>query len=208
VDDPLRAQAAAYYRTKLEEHGPGPRGMDWKDADSQGLRFDVIARRIEWSGTPSVLDVGCGDGELLAHLRRLGRAVEYHGVDIVPEMVERCDARFGRGTAEVATVEEVVASGRRFDWVVASGTFNVKSDVDEATWRAHVHGSIRAMFAACRRGVVFNIMSAFVERRYDRLYYATPDELAGLAVAHLSRRFVIDHSYPLFELTMAVLRDG
>ena len=207
MDDAIRQAAASYYREKLRAHGPGAPGMDWKDAASQRLRFEVIASKIDWTKKPSVLDVGCGSGELLAFLRERGlEPSRYLGIDIVPEMVAACAARFGGTSARVATPSEIEKTGERFDWAIASGTFNVKQSTPETAWRAHFHDALGAMYGASRLGIVFNAMTAHLDWRHDHLYYATLDELAALAVSRLSRRFVIDHSYPLFELTMAVYR--
>ena len=49
-------------------------------------------------------------------------------------------------------------------------------------------------------------MSSFVDYRYDRLYYPALDELSGYAVKNFSRKFIIDHSYPLFENTIAIYK--
>lgn len=70
----------------------------------------------------AVLDVGCGAGLAAEPLSRLGAAVT--GIDPSPEMVEaarRHAAETGaEGVAyEAVTLEEVAASGRRFDLVLA-----------------------------------------------------------------------------------------
>ena len=199
-------ETIAYYRGKLAEHGPGAKGMDWKDDASQRLRFEVIARYIDFMITPSILDVGCGSGAFLAFCRERGHEVRYLGLDVCPEMVAACRARFGAGAAVEGQVGDLAHRAGEFDYVIASGTFNARLTASEADWRTHFHDSVAAMFRLCRVATVVNIMTCFVDYRYDRLYYATPEEMARLAVERLSRRFIIDHSYPLYEMTMAVYR--
>ncbi|WP_338447161.1 methionine biosynthesis protein MetW [Pelagerythrobacter marensis] len=60
--------------------------------DAATLRPDlaVIARQVP-SGV-RVLDVGCGDGALMAALQQ-SRNVDARGIEIDPELVERCVAR-------------------------------------------------------------------------------------------------------------------
>src|ERR1043166_2729834 len=62
TEDTLRAQARAYYETKLRVHGATPAGMDWNSQASQELRFAQLARL--WDETPDagVVDYGCGYG--------------------------------------------------------------------------------------------------------------------------------------------------
>jgi len=202
----LPDETIAYYRGKLAEHGPTAQGMDWKDEASQRLRFEVLARYVDFSTAPSLLDVGCGAGAFLAFCQERGYAVRYLGVDVCPEMVAACRDRFGPEVAREAQVSDLAARGETFDYVVASGTFNAKLSADESDWREYFHESIVAMFGLCRVATIVNMMTCFVDWRYDRLYYATPEEVAQLAVTRLSRHFVIDHSYPLYEMTAAIFR--
>jgi SAM-dependent methyltransferase len=163
----------AYYRDKLAEHGPGARGMDWKDETSQRLRFEVISRYIDFTRNPSILDVGCGAGAFLDFCRELGRKVNYLGIDVCPEMVAACRNRHGDASARPE----------------------------------YFHENIGAMFRVCRIATIVNMMTCFVDYRYDRLYYATPDEVGKLAIDDLkTRRFLIDHNYPLYEMTAVFYR--
>lgn len=196
----------AYYQSKLAEHGAGARGMDWKDEATQRLRFEVIARSIDFSGTPSILDVGCGAGAFFDFCRERGHGIRYLGVDVVPEMVAACRQKHGEESAMLGTTADLLARAERYDYVIASGTFNAKLDAPEHEWREYFHANIRAMFDLCRVAAIVNMMTCFVDYRYDRLYYATPDEIGTLAVQHMSRRFVIDHNYPLYEMTATIFR--
>ena len=198
-------EVRAYYRQKLEEFGGSARGMDWKNEDSQRLRFQVIAKYMDFDRNPSVLDVGCGNGEFLEFCRQAKLPCRYTGLDIVPEMVALTNRRFGAGTAIEGELSGVEG---RYDYVIASGTFNAKLSAQDRIWRAYLHGSIEKMFALCNEAIVFNCMTSHVDYRYDRLYYASPDEISALAVGCLSRRFLIDHSYPLYEMTVAVYKAG
>lgn len=58
------------------------------------LRFDlaVIAEQFRGAAGRTVLDVGCGDGALMAALRDQS-GIDARGIEIDPEMVEKCVAR-------------------------------------------------------------------------------------------------------------------
>ena len=108
---PLDA-VARYYGERYRSFGDSARGMDWKDEVSQRLRFTVLARYLDLSGSPTVLDVGCGNGELLAFLREQGFTGGYHGIDISAEMVEACRRRFCDNSASVAAAGDLARSSR------------------------------------------------------------------------------------------------
>lgn len=199
-------QTVEYYRSKLAEHGPGAKGMDWKDESAQRLRFDMITRHIDFSTAPSVLDVGCGSGEFLAVCKERGRDIRYLGIDIVPEMVEACRERFGEDTAVVASVQEFALGAQRFDYVIAAGTFNLKLDRSPDEWREYLHTNIEAMFSLCNVATIVNLLSHFVDYTYDRIYYATPQEIAELAIRRLSQPYVIDQRCTPWDMTAVIYR--
>lgn len=198
------SKTVEYYRGKLAQHGNSPEGMDWKDRASQYLRFEVIARYIDFTRHPSVLDVGCGSGEFFQFCIDRGKDIDYQGMDVCPEMVDACRQRFGSHIAVEGQALDLRSMPKTYDYVIASGTFNAKLETSEDDWRVYFHDSLRSMYDRCRVALIVNMMTCFVDYRYDRLYYARPDEVAHLAVSQMSRDFVLDHSYPLFEMTLAV----
>lgn len=206
-DDPaLLRQTADYYARRLRERGTGARGMDWRDEASQYLRFERLVLHLNLAAGASLLDVGCGSGELFEFCRRQGLEVDYLGIDVSAEMVEACNRRFGPGAASRASLAELVREGRSFDYVVASGTFNVRQETPEDEWRRFLERSVVEMYFLARRALAFNAMSTRVDYRYDHLYYARADEMAALADLCGTRDFVVDHAYPLFEMTTTLLR--
>jgi SAM-dependent methyltransferase len=200
----LLDEVASYYAARYRAFGDCARGMDWKDESSQRLRFEVLTRHLDLRGEPSLIDVGCGNGELLAFLQERGIAVRYLGIDVCPDMVAACQRRFGADSAALASTSDLAARGWAADHVVASG--NVKQAITDSVWHDYMQLAVREMYEACRLATAFNVMSARVDRRYDHLYYLDAARAPELADLCRTRRFLLDHSYPLFELTVALLR--
>jgi cyclopropane fatty-acyl-phospholipid synthase-like methyltransferase len=205
-----RSQIAEYYGRVFAAHGDTPRGMDWNSEEAQMLRFDKLLQHLPVEGA-SMLDVGCGTGELygLIRERRLGLAA-YHGIDFVEPMVETARRKFpdeGKATFSVGGLESL--GDRRFDLVVASGIFNVKQEVSAASWEAHVRDTLRAMYERADRAVAFNVLTGFSDpdRRAAHLYYADPGSLMAFCRAELSRFMLVDHGYKFFEFTAVVYRN-
>jgi hypothetical protein len=63
------------------------------------------------------------------------------------------------------------------------------------------------MFSLARHGIAFNMMSSHVNFMAPNLYYKNPLEITAFCATELSRRFRVDHAYPLYEFTMYVYRD-
>lgn len=72
----------------------------------------------------SVLEVGCGDGELLAHLKNK----DITGIDLSSTQIELAKARVSRGKFEVQSGEHLHLD-RKFDYIILSETINQASDV-------------------------------------------------------------------------------
>ena len=74
---------------------------DYLASLEQAPRYAVLAA---WSHrlcrSPSVLDVGCGEGLLLEALRR-GGDLRYYGIDFAPAAVERARLRIVHGDREI-----------------------------------------------------------------------------------------------------------
>lgn len=74
-------------------HGATPRGIGRARTVDGATSYDVLLRSVSIAGA-RVLDVACGDGELLAGAARLGPAALF-GIDIAAGEVDRARARLG-----------------------------------------------------------------------------------------------------------------
>jgi malonyl-CoA O-methyltransferase len=104
------------------------------DYDSHaGLQRRVaarLARLLPETSGPSVLEVGCGTGFLTGHLLAAYPGGRFLITDLAPEMVERCEARYGaaRG-ARFAVLDGEMPVGRaRFDLIASSMTLQWFAD--------------------------------------------------------------------------------
>jgi len=91
----------------------------------------------------SVLEIGCGSGELLAHLH----AARKTGIDLSPRQVEAARARVPGAEFHVQAGELLALSGR-FDYIIVSDTLNLAADVQQLFERLHgvSHENTRLVF--------------------------------------------------------------
>jgi SAM-dependent methyltransferase len=116
-----------HYQPRISPHLANFEVLDWAGPEAQQARFDVLTRQVDLSGEVSLLDVGCGLGDLLAHLRKASLEVDYTGVDIVPEMLGL--ARQGHPGARFVQADifgdSSALAGEKFDVVYCSGALNL-----------------------------------------------------------------------------------
>jgi SAM-dependent methyltransferase len=160
-----RARIVQFHRRRIAQFGGGTLGaLGWKAPVSQLGRFDVIARVGDMTGS-SVLDLGCGYGDLKAYLDERFADVTYIGVDHVPEFVEEAQRRY-KGCPDTSFFRADFGGLQlpAVDYVVASGAFAYRrSDPDFFT------GMIQKMYEAATTAVAFNMLDAAVFRPYDLL---------------------------------------
>lgn len=194
---------ARYYTDKLRQHGTTPAGVDWRDARSQEMRFDQIARVIASPGS-SVIDFGCGFGAMLPYLRSRGFIGGYLGIDVSSDMIEAArNLHHGDGGARFLTGGQPDTPA---DHAVASGIFNVRLGHGETEWAEYVEATIEAMDRVARMGFAFNCLTSYsdAEKMRPDLYYPDPCRLFDLCKRRYSRHVALLHDYGLWEFTIVV----
>jgi SAM-dependent methyltransferase len=175
LDPQSRRQLVATYERSLRRHGPTVQALRWADEDSQRDRFRLIAEVGPWDGA-SVADVGCGLGDLFGYLQEQGHRVRYHGLDLSRRMVAAARRKYSHPDATFE-VRDILADGLggTFDYVVASGTFNLKLAGHDRFLRQ----MLAEMYEGCLRAVAFNIFHPYSNPRWTALvdgarYYSVP----------------------------------
>ena len=200
----VRHAVACYFEACLAEHGPVPRGVDWNSARAQEVRFEQLLRILDDDEPVSITDYGCGYGALWGYLKRLNRPVVYQGYDLSPRMID--EARrlngIGRDRAFTHRPEKLVQT----DFVVASGVFNVRGEIDRARWERHVLAELAELDRLCLRGFAFNALTRYAdeERMEERLYYADPGQYLDYCVRRFSRHVAVLQDYGLYDFTVLV----
>lgn len=189
------------YGERFHAHGYDPRTLGWSKGTQQ-VRFAAAEEQLRSS--ESVLDVGCGFGDLFGFLVDRGWHGRYVGVDLVPELVEEGQKRFGPRGAEFVVGD---VTSLTLDWAphtaIGLGLFNHRLREGHL---AFVEETVRAMWRLSAEVVIVDFLCASADRPRGDLFYATIDEVSTLA-ARLTRRFLIDHSYMPFEFQLRLWHD-
>lgn len=197
----------SHYTALFERYGDDPRAVQLADAVTQRRRFTEITRPIADLAKASVLDVGCGLGHLYPFLLERGFLGEYSGIDVNPTFVEQCRRKMPGMRFEVVDVSQKPPPWRA-DYLVLNGVFN---NPREKPWDFLV-ASLRNMFAAADRAIVFNAMSTYVDFFDPALVYFDPGEVFRFCKEELSPLVDLNHSYQVrpgvipFEFTIVVHR--
>jgi len=188
------------YTQFLRRHGISARALDWGSAESQALRFRVLAEVGELDGA-SVLDVGCGLGDLWAWLRRNGIRARYTGVDLAPAMIEAARRRFPRVYFRTANLLAPGEMRQRYDYVLCSGLFTYR----RVAPTAYLEAMVERMYGLCRRAVAFNSLSAWAEKQEAGEFHADPLRILRFCRS-LAPWVTLRHDYHARDFTLYLYR--
>lgn len=186
------------YDELIEKHGDSPLSLGWGAKDRRVLRFKVLTEPWDLRDA-SVLDIGCGFGDLLGHITDLGINVDYTGMDSSVKALDIARAKNPAGAFELFNVEELRSEERSFDYVFASGVFNDRRE-DSIDF---VKKTIREASRLAQQGFSFNFLSSTAKIKYEESEYMAPATVAKICEENYLR-FQINHFYMPFEFTLHV----
>jgi SAM-dependent methyltransferase len=117
------------YEKSLKQYGASPKALLWWDYRSMAVRFRELVEDVPLD-SKSILDAGCGMGDLLPYLYAKSANFKYLGVDknkgfidIARKRYEGHEFRYGNAFAEkIGTFDVVISSGvmngNTQDWLV------------------------------------------------------------------------------------------
>jgi SAM-dependent methyltransferase len=156
MDSKQRQRIISRQRDALRRHGYHPNALFWSSREIQELRFRVLFEASGLKAGDSLLDVGCGFGDLAAWLARQGSSVDYTGIDLSPELLAEGRRRHPGIRLYEGDIFDFDPPPESHDWVVLSGALNSNLN-DQGAYARRV---IRRMYAACRKGIAFNLLDA------------------------------------------------
>lgn len=169
----------------LRRHGDTPQAVRWTAA-GQRARYEAFLSLCGDLCGKSLLDFGCGKGDLLGFLRERGAACSYTGLDIHPDLIAL--ARRKHPGAEFAAGDlEEQPLGRFFDVVVACGVFNLRVGGIRET----IEGLLPLLVGHAREALLVNFLSARTPHKDVELHYVDPAWLLAFAREHLSPNAVV-----------------
>ena len=186
-----------------------------KNRDNELNFNDCIETPILLSMLPpltgkTILDIGCGFGDLLKYLRRRDpdETFGYVGIDIVPEFVEVAKEK----NPEYRFLNEDIFEYepfRKFKYVVECGCFTGLDPQHEDESYAFVEKFIGRMLELCTDdgAVVCHFLSDKVDyRTFATDFHIAPEKILAIAYK-FSRRVVLDNSVLPFEACLTIYKD-
>ncbi len=203
MSDQDRVGTLAKYKKGFKEHGYSPKSLGW-DKGRQDIRFEVILSFFNCRGK-SVLDIGCGFGDLNRILASKTDEYQYTGIDLVEDLIGEGRRQYPQKNVTFLNADFLEYPFKdKFDIVVASGIFNHKFSSGEND--LFVERVLHKAWSLCNDGICFDFLSDKVEFRHDHTYHNNPERILGLGYG-LSRNVVLRNDYMPFEFSLYIGKD-
>ncbi len=192
------------YQENFKKFGIDPKSLAWKRLGASHQRFRQIWAEIDFDGK-SVLDVGCGFGEMAKFLQKRYKRVNYTGVDIVPEFIKVAKENYPQFQFEVRDYFENPHEAR-FDVVMASGALN--SNVENNM--EYRKKAIKVMFEHAKKVFVFNMSGGHPQPKNKpkgKVWHADSLKVLEYCLS-LTRRVVLRHHYHPKDFTIFMYKGG
>ena len=185
------------YEERLKKFGHNPKSVGWGSTEDQLLRFKVLSEIGDLKNT-SIIDIGCGLGDLYKFLKGCFDNISYLGIDISPKLIEKAREIYEAEGAEFLHVDILDDSFKReADYFLLSGALNFRVK-DNLLLAKNV---IKKMFLLARRGVACNFLSRYVDYETEKNFHYSPEEIFSIS-KKISKYLTIRHDYPLWEFTV------
>ncbi|MBE8606327.1 MULTISPECIES: class I SAM-dependent methyltransferase [Vibrio] len=150
-----RFKVFRYHRKQTHRwKGNKAKSLGWTSEESQLCRFEVIARSADFE-KKSVLDLGCGYGELFELLDSIYRICSYTGVDQHTDFLNKAKQNYTEQRCEFLSGDMSKMNLEPHDMVIASGSLNyISRDTDYLT------NMITRMFGLANQTVIFNLLNS------------------------------------------------
>jgi SAM-dependent methyltransferase len=194
------ANLQRYYSTQRARHFAPEKRVGWQSAESQRVRFEVMASSEPLQGM-KLMDLGCGLGGFYSYLKEHGTRVDYRGLDLFPPVIAEAKALHPEAKFETRVLLAHPYPPRSFDYVFLSGVFNVKV---RDNWQ-YMRAMLREVLRECRRAVAFNVLNSESVREPDRFSVNSKELVAFSRRLGPSRIHLLDHYHPS-DLTVFLLK--
>ena len=197
-----------HYEQCLDKHGDSHLGVDWPNKKDALIRYKIMLDIIKYADVDTnkvsaILDFGAGCGGLLDYIQHNSINIKYSALDISSEFCSLIQKKHPNiSVYQIDIIKDGTFKLPIFDYIICNGVFTEKRSLtDDEMWN-FMTSIITKMFKHCKKGIAFNVMANIVDYREPHLFYLSLDKLTLFLKQELSRKYVINQSYGMWEYTV------
>ena len=202
INDKAHKQLHQFWNERTEKYGNNFDVVGWTE-ESQNKRFKALSQLGKFEGK-SLLDVGCGRGDLFKFLKKNNPEIDYTGFDLNSEMINFCHNLHpeAKDKFKVFNILEDTPT-RNFDYVTCIGVLNQVTSPESPEFAATF---IERLFSLADKAIAVSITSLYAPRKTPDTYYFDPADMIN-RISKLTTCFKIDHSYLKNDFTLFLYKE-
>ena len=172
------------YSLRFRKFGAQPKALGWHSNKAAEQRYEQIVANINFKGK-TILDVGCGFGDIIPFIKKKTENFEYTGVDIVPEFIKEARKHYSKYRFLVRDYFRKPIA-KKYDIIIANGSLN--SNISRNL--QFRQKAIRMMFDHVNEILFFNMAGKYPQPKTfkrSNVWFADPLEVLRYCLVFNSR---------------------
>lgn len=198
-----------HYEKCLEKNGDNHLGVDWPNYDDTITRYKIMLNIIKYSDKNkkhSLLDFGAGCGGLYDFIKSNDYNINYTALDISPKFCDIIKNKYIN--IDVLNIDIFKYEiDYNYDFIILNGVFTEKRDLNNNEMWNFFTNILKKLWKNTNIGISFNVMTPIVDWKDDKLFYLSYDILGNFLSKNLSRNYIFNQSYGLWEYTVYVFKN-
>lgn len=190
------------YNRRLTEYGYDSKTLGWSGGKKrQNIRFQALMD-IDFflhEKISSVLDVGCGFGDMGAYLKYNYPEINYCGIDINENLIKVGREKFG--FLDLRVLDILSDDIETFDIVVESGIFNYKPSHGWSSQLNYIKSMLEKFNDLSVCGFSADFMSTYVDYQAINNFHMFPDVALSIT-KKICGNAVLRHDYLDYEFSV------
>lgn len=153
----------------------------------------------------SILDYGCGLGQMSKYIKENFPKSNYLGVDIVEEFISENTSKYDFGRFEI--IKDCFDIKNNYDVITAAGVFNLLYVQDQKKHQQIVYDNLSHLFSKSNDVLSVNFMKDEVDFIQEGAFHQNVMDLYNFSKKNLTKRVVVDESYMPYEFTFHFFKD-
>jgi SAM-dependent methyltransferase len=203
MQDADKNRIISRYNERLTKFGPSIEALASGNEERRNMRFSVL-KEIGISKGDSVLDLGCGFGDLYNFLKLQGLRVNYTGIDINPALIDHARKQYADAEFKVLDIQN--EDPGKFDYIVSTSCFNLKL-LNEDNY-GFIENLMKRAYSFAKKGVAIDFLTSYVDFKGnpEEAFYYSPEKVFEISKS-ITKRVCLRHDYPLFEFCIYMYPD-
>jgi len=185
------------YNKRLKKFGVKPKTLGW-DKERHFLRYHILLSQWTFNNN-SLLDFGCGFGDMYNYIQENKLNIIYNGYDINNDLIKEGIKKYQK--IKLKSVDFLNSKDYYFDFIVSSGVHNFKI---KDNWE-FIEKTFEKFNRCAKKGFAINFISNKVQKEFkkEHLYYTSPSKILELAY-QFSNKVILRNDYMPFEFTIFI----